>query len=82
MKRTQVLLTEKQQREIKRIAESESISAGAVIRRLIDRGLADAHRSAMVNAAEKMASYYAKVEDPSFREIDPWASEEPGDDEG
>ena len=30
MKRTQVLLTEEQQREIKQIARAESISAGAV----------------------------------------------------
>ncbi|MDA3948560.1 MAG: hypothetical protein PF508_04955 [Spirochaeta sp.] len=80
MKRTQVLLTEEQQREIKRIAKSESISAGAVIRRLIDRGLADARRNKMADAAEKMAVYYAEVEDTSFREIDPWVAEEPGND--
>jgi hypothetical protein len=77
MKRTQVLITEEQQREIKRIARSESISAGAVIRRLIDHGLADARRNAMRKAAEKMASYYADTEDPAFREIDPWVAEEP-----
>lgn len=82
MRRTQVLLTEEQQREIKRIAERESISAGAVIRRLIDRGLAEAHRNAMANAAENMASYYATVEDPSFGEFDPWVSEEPSHEQG
>ncbi|MEX2442608.1 MAG: hypothetical protein WD492_03310 [Alkalispirochaeta sp.] len=80
MKRTQVLLTEEQQREIKRIAKSESTSAGAVIRRLIDKGLADANRAAMSVAAEKMASYYAEVEDGTFREVDPWVAEEPTDD--
>lgn len=77
MKRTQVLLTEEQQQEIRRIAGKESISAGAVIRRLIDRGLADAHREAMTKAAEKMAPYYAEVEDATFRDVDPWVAEEP-----
>jgi hypothetical protein len=80
MKRTQVLLTEEQQDEIRRIARSESISAGAVIRRLIDRALADTQREAMTRAAEKMASYYADEEDPAFREMDPWVAEEPNDD--
>jgi hypothetical protein len=79
MKRTQVLLTEEQQDEIRRIARSESISAGAVIRRLIDRALADTQREAMTRAAEKMASYYADGEDPAVREIDPWVAEEPND---
>lgn len=77
MKRTQVLLTEEQQREIRRIAGNESISAGAVIRRLIDRALADAQREAMTKAAEKMASYYRNEEDASFRDVDPWVAEEP-----
>lgn len=80
MKRTQVLLTEEQQREIKRIARSESVSAGAVIRRLIDRGLADSRRDAMSKAAEKMATYYSEVEDSTFRDVDPWVAEEPNDD--
>lgn len=80
MKRTQVLLTEKQQQEIKRIAAAESISAGAVIRRLIDRGLSDDSRTAMRIAAEKMISYYSEEEDPSFREVDPWKPEEIADD--
>jgi hypothetical protein len=80
MKRTQVLLTEEQQDEIRRIARSESISAGAVIRRLIDRGLADAQREAMIKAAEKMATYYADAEDAAFRDVDPWVAEEPDND--
>lgn len=80
MKRTQILLTEEQQQEIRRIARNDSISAGAVIRRLIDRGLADAQREALTKAAEKMASYYADEDGAAFREIDPWVAEEPGDD--
>ena len=80
MRRTQVLLTEEQQQEIRRIAEAESVSAGAVIRRLIDRGLADAQREAMTRAAEKMASYYADGEDGAFREVDPWVAEDPDND--
>lgn len=80
MKRTQILLTEEQQQEIRRIARNESISAGAVIRRLIDRGLADAQREAMTRAAERMASYYAGEEDAAFRDVDPWVAEEPDDD--
>jgi hypothetical protein len=80
MKRTQVLLTEEQQQEIRRIAKAESVSAGAVIRRLIDRGLADAQREAMTKAAEKMASHYADGEDGAFRDVDPWVAEDPDND--
>lgn len=76
MKRTHVLLTEKQQQEIKRIAAAESISAGAVIRRLIDRGSSDDSRAAMRIAAEKMVSYYSDEKDPSFCGVDPWKPEE------
>lgn len=75
MKRRQVLLTEAQHREVQRIAKSESISAAEVIRRLIDLGLADTRRRAKATAAEHMASFYTENEDPTYREIDPWAAQ-------
>lgn len=80
MKRTQVLLTEGQQEKIRHIAAAESVSAGAVIRRLIDYALAESERDRMREAAERMREYYSdgsgNGDDAAFRDIDPWSSDE------
>jgi hypothetical protein len=43
MVRTRIQLTEEQARKVRRIAQEEGVSMGAIIRPWIDRGLAERH---------------------------------------
>lgn len=80
MIRTQVLLTEEQQERIREIAGEEALSAGAVIRRLIDDALVLRERDRMRLAAERMKSYYTSdnTEDEAYRGVEPWGDDETG----
>ncbi len=64
MVRTQIQLTEEQARKVRRIAKEEGVSMTAIIRRWIDRGLAERH-PARAELWERALAEIGRFEDPS-----------------
>lgn len=64
MVRTQIQLTEEQARKVRRIAQEEGVSMAAIIRRWIDRGLAERH-PARTELWERTLATIGRFEDPS-----------------
>lgn len=64
MVRTQIQLTEEQARKVRRIAQEEGVSMAAIIRRWIDRGLAERH-PARTELWERALAEIGRFEDPS-----------------
>lgn len=64
MVRTQIQLTEEQAKEVRKIAQEEGVSMAAIIRRWIDRGLAERQPDRSERWKRALAEI-GRFEDPS-----------------
>lgn len=70
MKRTQIYLTEKEQKELERLSEERDVSKSSIVREAVDEYLAKHSKERRKKVLEKVAGIWKDRDDlPDFKEL-------------